>query len=97
MIIPIILIFITSTALSLTFGTITLGISGLIITPATTTFIALYGMYVALEILGKRGLIDWPVMINYSIAFGVILGLLKVIGLFAIQYLSVFAAQHSLG
>ena len=97
MIIPIILIFIASTALSLILGIFTLGVSGLIIPPATTAFIALYGMYVALELLGKRGLIDWRVMINYSIAFGVILGLLKVIGLFAIQYLSIFAAQQSLG
>lgn len=97
MIIPILLIFIVSTVITPVLSILTLGFSGLIVTPATLTFITLYGTHIALELLGKRGLIDWWVMITYSVTFGLFIGLVKLAGLFVIQYLSIFAAQQHLG
>jgi len=97
MIMPIILIFMGSTVISLVLGILTLGFSSLIVTPATLTFITIYGTYVALDQMGKGGLIDWRLMINYSVAFGVVIGLIKMVGLFAVQFLATFTAQQHLG
>ncbi len=97
MIIPLFLIFIASTVISLVLSILTLGFSSFITTPATITFITLYGINVALEKLGKGDAIDLRVLITYSVAFGLLLTFLKFIGLHAVQYLALFATQQHLG
>jgi len=97
MIMPLIAIFVVSAIISSILDTLTLGLSTLITGPATTAFIALYGMHVALDHKRKGGLLDLREMISYSVVFGVTLGLFKLIGIYAVQFLAIFIAQQNAG